>query len=81
MSIEREVLIWKIPRGGPAGTDANLEVCVLSKETIKGSQMVQDERIKNQIPPVEIVAIPLIQRTATEKLSSTFIRSQLEAEK
>ena len=45
---------------------------------IKGGQMVQDKRIKNQIPPVEIVVIPLIQRTATEKLSSTFIRRQLE---
>jgi len=67
---------------GVAGTDKELEACILTREVAKGGQMVNDAREKNGLPKVELVFVDMILAAEesgsienfSNKTSSTYIR-------
>ncbi|KAG0268055.1 hypothetical protein BGZ95_002637 [Linnemannia exigua] len=68
---------------GPTITDDKLEALMVSKETLKGGGMVNQERANRNLPPLTIEVINVISPTETQvdevslKISSTFIRQYL----
>jgi pantetheine-phosphate adenylyltransferase len=69
-----------IPLNDPFGiaiTEPKLEVHVSSLETHEVSLKINEERIKNGLPPMILIIIPIINDSKGEKLSSTNIRSTL----
>lgn len=69
-----------IPLNDPFGiaiTEPNLEVHVSSLETHEVSLKINEERIKNGLPPMILIIIPIINDPKGDKLSSTNIRSTL----
>ncbi|KAG0378718.1 hypothetical protein BGX24_003005 [Mortierella sp. AD032] len=68
---------------GPTITDDKLEALMVSKETLKGGGMVNQERANRSLPPLTIEVINVISPTETQvdevslKISSTFIRQYL----
>ena len=42
---------------GKAATDTEVEACILTQETAKGGEMINDLRIKNGLKPVTTVEI------------------------
>ncbi|KAF9341590.1 hypothetical protein BGZ91_006242 [Linnemannia elongata] len=68
---------------GPTITDDKLEALMVSKETLKGGGMVNQERRNRNLPPLTIEVINVISPTETQvdevslKISSTFIRQYL----
>ncbi|KAF9154579.1 hypothetical protein BG015_000562 [Linnemannia schmuckeri] len=68
---------------GPTITDDKLEALTVSKETLKGGGMVNQERANRNLPPLTIEVINVISPTQTQvdeislKISSTFIRQYL----
>lgn len=68
---------------GPTITDEKLEALMVSKETLKGGGMVNQERRNRNLPPLTIEVINVISPTETQvdevslKISSTFIRQYL----
>ncbi|KAF9137281.1 hypothetical protein BGX30_010400 [Mortierella sp. GBA39] len=68
---------------GPTITDDKLEALMVSKETLKGGGMVNQERERRNLPPLTIEVINVISPTETQvdevslKISSTFIRQYL----
>ncbi|KAF9122832.1 hypothetical protein BGW39_009475, partial [Mortierella sp. 14UC] len=92
-NVERFLRIFKrglvyevVPIGdmyGPTITDDKLEALMVSKETLKGGEMVNQERANRNLPPLTIEVINVISPTETQvdevslKISSTFIRQYL----
>ena len=69
-----------IPLNDPFGiaiTDPNLEVHLSSLETHEVSLKINEERIKNGLPPMILIIIPIVNDPKGKKLSSTNIRSIL----
>ncbi|KAF9110553.1 hypothetical protein BGX27_006189 [Mortierella sp. AM989] len=68
---------------GPTITDDKLQALMVSKETLKGGDAVNEERGKRNLPPLDIEVIDVISPTETRvdevslKISSTFIRQYL----
>ncbi|KAF9349141.1 hypothetical protein BGX26_012525 [Mortierella sp. AD094] len=68
---------------GPTITDDKLQALMVSKETLKGGDAVNEERGKRNLPPLNIEVINVISPTETHvdevslKISSTFIRQYL----
>lgn len=71
---------------GPTGTDPHLEMIVVSAETRKGALSINNERLKNNLPPLDIHCIELIDnvgdniygiRTKDNKISSSNTRLEL----
>ena len=70
-----------IPLNEPFGiaiTEPKLEVHVSSLETHQVSIKINEERIKNGLPPMILVIIPIVNDSEGNKLSSTEIRSKLK---
>ncbi|WFD31601.1 Elongator subunit elp2 [Malassezia sp. CBS 17886] len=71
---------------GPAGTDAELELLVVTDETAAGADAVAKVRAENGVQPVDVYAVSLVDDTAgageaaaATKVGSTAIRSRLAA--
>ncbi|EAY08077.1 Cytidylyltransferase family protein [Trichomonas vaginalis G3] len=60
---------------GPVGRPGDLDLLVVSKETTSGAQAVEELRKEKNLPPIDIVSIPLITENG-ERLSSTMLRSR-----
>jgi phosphopantetheine adenylyltransferase len=62
-----------------------MTACILTRETEKGGTMINDARVKNQLPPLEIVFAEMVLTEVIEggedqfsnKVSSTFIRKYI----
>ncbi|MFX1277295.1 MAG: pantetheine-phosphate adenylyltransferase [Promethearchaeota archaeon] len=84
--IENELNISKdsytiIPLNDPFGiaiTERKLEAHVSSLETHQVSIKINEERIKNGLPPMILIIIPIVNDSEGKKLSSTDIRSKLQ---
>ena len=63
---------------GPAGIVPDIDLLLLSLETVKGGDIVNKERRERGLREVPFIPIPLITMKDGEKLSSTYLRS-LEA--
>ena len=61
---------------GPAGILPDLDLLLLSQETIKGGDMVNALRRDRGLREVPYTAIPLIKMSSGEKLSSTYLRGR-----
>jgi pantetheine-phosphate adenylyltransferase len=59
---------------GPAGVLPKIDLLILSEETVKGGEMVNEIRAARGLQPVHYAAIPTITRSGGERLSSTFLR-------
>ena len=67
---------------GIAGTEEKMTACILTRETEKGGNMINEARVKNGFPPLEIVFAEMVLAEVIEggedqfsnKVSSTFIR-------
>ncbi len=69
---------------GIAGTDGNIEACILTREVAKGGDMINEVRSKNGIKPLDLVFVDMIlaetdvnSKNFSNKLSSTNIRQYL----
>lgn len=63
---------------GPSGTRDNLDLLVVSQETIKGGPLVNAKRVENGVPEVEVFAVDLVASEGSDdKVSSTHIRAAL----
>ncbi|MHA1368698.1 MAG: pantetheine-phosphate adenylyltransferase [Promethearchaeota archaeon] len=62
---------------GPAITDPILEVHVSSEETFDISRKMNDMRVKNGLPPLILVMVPMVLREDGVRFSSTSIRKDL----
>ncbi|KAF9208885.1 hypothetical protein BGZ49_007203 [Haplosporangium sp. Z 27] len=71
---------------GPTITDKKLQALMVSKETLKGGDAVNEERNKRGLSPLNIAVINVISPTETRvdevslKISSTFIRQYLSTQ-
>jgi predicted metal-dependent HD superfamily phosphohydrolase/phosphopantetheine adenylyltransferase len=66
---------------GPAGTLRELELLVVSQETVAGARVVNEQRARNGLPPLAVVVVGLAAEFgASEKTSSTYIRQALARE-
>lgn len=59
---------------GPTGYLPNIDLLVLSQETIKGGDMVNEIRQKRGLEPLVYAAIPLITLMSGSRLSSSYLR-------
>lgn len=62
---------------GPAGKVADIDLLVISEETIRGGEIVNQVRVENGLKKLDIVVIPLILSPMGHKLSSTDIRQMI----
>lgn len=60
---------------GPVGRPGDLDLLVVSKETNSGAKYVEELRKEKNLPPIDIISIPLITANG-ERLSSTMLRSK-----
>jgi pantetheine-phosphate adenylyltransferase len=65
---------------GPAITSKEMEVLVISAETLPNAKKVNQIRAERNLMPVVLVVIPLFPNRDGNKLSSTEIRAKLAAE-
>ena len=61
---------------GPAGSDKEMTAVVVSKETLKGIDMINEIRKKNNLNPIDGVVIELIGSGNGNKVSSSDLREQ-----
>lgn len=67
---------------GIAGTSTNLDALILTRETAKGGQMVNDKRAENKLEPLNLVFVDMVLASVSEagannfsnKTSSSYIR-------
>lgn len=73
---------------GIAGELSELQACILTKETQKGGEMINEARSKNGLPPLELVFADMIltsdpsseaDEKFSNKMSSTMIRKYLDS--
>lgn len=69
---------------GIAGTESNIEACILTREVAKGGNMINEIRINHGIKPLDLVFVDMIlaeqdinNKNFSNKLSSTNIRQYL----
>ena len=63
-----------------AGIDKNLECLVLTEETFKGGEIVNEIRIKNNINKIKLICLNVINNNdnnENNKVSSSFIRNEI----
>jgi pantetheine-phosphate adenylyltransferase len=65
---------------GPAVTSAEMEVLVMSAETLPNAEKINEMREERGLPPVILVVIPIIKSADGSKLSSTDFRAKLAGE-
>ncbi len=65
---------------GPAITSKEMEVLVISAETLPNAEKVNQIRTERNLLPVVLVVIPIFPNREGQKLSSTEIRAKLAAE-
>ncbi|KAF9926876.1 hypothetical protein FBU30_003636 [Linnemannia zychae] len=84
--IKRDLVYEVVPISdvyGPTITDDKLQALMVSKETLKGGELVNQERKKRGLPPLTIEVINVVSPTQTQvdevslKISSTYIRQYL----
>ena len=63
---------------GPAIIEPGLDAMICSAETYRGCIEINKIRLKNEIPPLTIVIIPITLNASGKKLSSTDIRANLQ---
>lgn len=59
---------------GPTGYLPNIDLLVLSQETIKGGDMVNEIRKQKGLQPIAYAPIPLITLMTGSRLSSSYLR-------
>ncbi|WFC99549.1 Elongator subunit elp2 [Malassezia yamatoensis] len=65
---------------GPAGTDPELNLLVVTEETAKGADTIAEARQKNCVKAVDVHVVSLVNAAAsTDKVGSTAIRGWLES--
>lgn len=66
---------------GPAVLEKEVEALVVSEETVGKGQILNKLRYERQLPPVEIVSVPLILATDGKRISTSRIKnSEIDAE-
>ncbi len=66
---------------GPAITSKEMEVLVISAETLPNAEKVNQIRVEQSLMPVVLVVIPLFPNSEGKKLSSTEIRAKLASDR
>ena len=66
---------------GPAATNGELEAHISSVETYKVALEINVRRIKNGLPPLILIIIPLVLGDNGKKISSSSIRASLDPSK
>ena len=61
---------------GAAGTDKEMKAVVVSKETLKGIDMINGIRNKNGLQPIDGIVIELINSSSGNKVSSSDLREK-----
>ena len=61
---------------GAAGTDSEMKAVVVSKETLKGIDMINGIREKNGLVPIDKIVIELINSSNGNKVSSSDLRQK-----
>jgi pantetheine-phosphate adenylyltransferase len=66
---------------GPAVLEKEVEALVVSEETVEKGQMLNKLRRERQLPPVEIVSVPMILAIDGKRISTSRIKnSEIDAE-
>ena len=66
---------------GPAVLEKEVEALVVSEETVEKGQMLNKLRHERQLPPVEIVSVPMILAIDGKRISTSRIKnSEIDAE-
>jgi len=66
---------------GPAVLEKEVEALVVSEETIEKGQILNKLRHERQIPPVEIVSVPMVLATDGKRISTSRIKnSEIDAD-
>lgn len=75
-SIEKVEIVPIDDIAGPAVYDPfyNLEAIIVTKHTKKGAEFINTERVRRNLPPLQIVIFPLINGTDNKIVSSTRVR-------
>jgi inosine/xanthosine triphosphatase len=58
---------------GPAGSDPDIEAIVVSLETVKGAERVNEERSRRGLAPLEVISIELVKAEDDRRISSSRI--------
>lgn len=61
---------------GIAASQPDVDALVISKETIKGGALVNEQRIANGFAPLKFIVVDLLLIEPSVKLSSTFLRKR-----
>lgn len=62
---------------GPAGTLPDLDVLLVTEETVRGIEPIAAERAKNGVRPLQVYTVSLVHTAAAAKTGSTDIRAWL----
>ena len=66
---------------GPAVLEKEVEALVVSEETVEKGQILNKLRLERQLPPVEIVSVPMVLATDGKRISTSRIKnSEIDAE-
>lgn len=66
---------------GPAVLEKEVEALIVSEETIEKGQILNKLRLEKQLPPVEIVSVPMVLATDGKRISTSRIKnSEIDAE-
>ena len=66
---------------GPAVLEKEVEALIVSEETIEKGQILNKLRLERQLPPVEIVSVPMVLATDGKRISTSRIKnSEIDAE-
>ena len=60
---------------GPAATDGRVQALVASEETCRRGRALNCERSRRNLPPVEVIAVPLVEARDGGRLSSTRLKN------
>ena len=61
---------------GPAVLEKNVEALVVSDETSNQGQILNDLRKQKNLPPVEVVVVPMVLAKDGQRISTTRIKNQ-----
>ena len=66
---------------GPAVLEKEVEALVVSEETVEKGQILNNLRHERQLPPVEIVSVPMVLATDGRRISTSRIKnSEIDTE-
>lgn len=72
----REFIIYKLENDfGPAVFEKNVQALIVSEETKNQGKILNDLRKQRNLPPVDIIVIPLVMASDKNRISSTRIRN------